>query len=74
MKATILSLFPDLARQFEERDRKELELTDALRTNCIDALQDIADAMRRPRISLAHLEDAIAKLAVARDCAKALDQ
>ena len=74
MNASILNLFPDLRKHWEEQERKDAELTDSMRTNCIDALADIADAMRHPRISLPYLEDAIAKLTVARDCAKALDQ
>lgn len=65
---------PEVRRQWEADEAKERELVEMLRTNCVDALELIASAMRHPRISMPDLESAIAMLTVARDCAKALDR
>jgi hypothetical protein len=64
----------DVQQKWLQDEAKERELTEMLRTNCIDALELIASALRYPRISLHHLEAAVAMLTVARDCAKVLDQ
>jgi hypothetical protein len=65
---------PDTQRSIAEIDKKEMELSAMLRTNCIDAIERIASAMRYPRIAHSDLTDAIDLLTVALDCAKALDQ
>lgn len=70
----VLKFFPEMQKQWDAQDAKDRELAEALRTNCLDALNDISDAMRHPRIALPYIEDAMAKLVVARDCAKGLDQ
>lgn len=64
----------EVQRDWELQERKERELCESLRANCYDALSEIADAMRHPRISLSSIESAIAMLNVALDCAKALDK
>jgi hypothetical protein len=56
------------------RDLTVKELCESLRTNCFDALEDIVTAARSPTISKFYLEAAVAKLTVALDCAKALDE
>jgi hypothetical protein len=66
--------FPEIAKKWQEEERKARELEAALRTNCVDVLEDLASAMRFPRISVHHLESALAKIRVALDCAKALDK
>lgn len=63
-----------IREQWERDEAKERELCESLRTNCYDAIGRLADAMRSPRVSLHDIEEAIAMLTVARDCAKALDQ
>lgn len=73
MTQSIVELLPELKKRWDEQDAKDRELIEVLRTNCLDALNDISDAIRRPRISLSYIEDALAKLVVARDCAKGLD-
>lgn len=61
-------------RRMEARDAKESELCESLRTNLVDAMEDITSSFRHPRISREYIEAAIAKLNVALDCAKALDE
>jgi hypothetical protein len=67
------SIPEDYRKQQASRERKHHELTESLRVNCYDALEDITAALRFPGICLHHLEDALAKLTVARDCAKVLE-
>lgn len=74
MKPSIVDLCPDLKAKWAAQDKREKELTDSLRVNCVDALEDIASALRFPKISLRHIENAIAKLTVAKDCARVLDE
>lgn len=64
----------EVKKQWAEQDKRDQELRAVHKTNCCDALEDIAAAMRYPDISLRYLEAAIAKLTVAKDCAKALDR
>lgn len=64
---------PEVRANWAAEEKRDAELSEVLRTNCYDAIGRIADAMRSPRISLHDLDEAIAMLTVARDCAKALD-
>jgi hypothetical protein len=68
------SLPPEMRVKWDEQDRKDNELQQVLRTNCLDAIEMIVSAARHPRIALPDLESAIAMLVVARDCAKTLDK
>lgn len=69
-------LLPDQIATYrnEAKARRDKDLTESMRANCCDSLDDIATAIRRPLIAREYLEAAIAKLTVALDCAKALDQ
>jgi hypothetical protein len=64
---------PEVQARWDAEEKRDAELSEVLRTNCYDAIGRLADAMRSPRIALHDLDEAIAMLTVARDCAKALD-
>jgi hypothetical protein len=69
---------PEQLQAYQEQRRKEderdLQLVATLRTACYDAIERITFAMRTPRIAESDLDEAIALLTTARDCAKALDR
>lgn len=62
-----------IRKQWEEQDRLQARLTEELRKHCADALNDLADAVRSPRISRATLESALLHVTGALAVAAILD-
>lgn len=78
MNDPIIQSFRDLMpehirRQWSEEDQREAKLAEDMRQACCSALERIAEAMRRPRISRVELEDAQKHLMRALSIAATLD-
>lgn len=59
--------------QWDAEDKRDKDLAETLRTDCIEALENIASAMRHPNIAVTDLESAIVRLVNALRCARELD-